>query len=270
MPFSVLMSLYYFEKPEYIVECFESLLCQTVTADEWIIVEDGPLTKEIYELLDEYQKKYPGLINRYRIEEHCGLGPALRLGVNACKNELIARMDTDDIARRDRFEKQIAEFRNNPQLDICGCHIIEFDKTIENVLSKRKVPLEHDSIVRYQRRRSAFNHMTVMFRKSTVLLAGNYQYCPYMEDDFLWVRMIKSGAKCKNIDDYLVWARTGMTMIKRRSGWKYYKCYRDGKRKIKEIGFINCFDYYLTVFTQFLFIFLPDKTKLWAYRYLLR
>ena len=261
MQFSVLMSLYYFEKPEYVKECFESLLNQTVPADEWIIVEDGPLTDEMYELLDEYQMKYPLLINRYRLEENHGLGLALRVGVNACKNEIIARMDTDDIARADRFEKQIAEFEKNPELDICGSHIIEFDCNTENVIAKRRVPTMHDSIVHYQKRRSAFNHMTVMFRKSTVLSAGNYNYCPCMEDDYLWVRMMKSGAQCMNIDDYLVWARTGIPMIKRRGGWNYFKNYRNGKIKIREVGFINSFDYYLTVFAQLLLVFLPDKNQ---------
>ena len=62
--FSVLMSLYIKEKTEYARECFESLLRQTVPAAEWVIVEDGPLTKEMYQLLDEYDERCPGLIVR--------------------------------------------------------------------------------------------------------------------------------------------------------------------------------------------------------------
>ena len=92
--FSVLMSLYYKEKPEYARACFESLLAQTVQADEWVIVEDGPLTGELYALLDEYEAKCPGLIHRVPLKENVGLGKALREGVTHCQNELIARMDT--------------------------------------------------------------------------------------------------------------------------------------------------------------------------------
>ena len=78
--FSVLMSLYIKERPEYARACFESLLAQTLPATEWVIVEDGPLTEELYKLLDEYQHQYPGMIKRVRISQNGGLGPALARG----------------------------------------------------------------------------------------------------------------------------------------------------------------------------------------------
>ena len=107
LKFSVLMSLYIKEKVEYADACFQSLLRQTVQPNEWVIVEDGPLKDEMYLLLETYEKENPGLIKRVVLDHNQGLGTALRAGVLACKNELIARMDTDDIAREDRFEKQI-------------------------------------------------------------------------------------------------------------------------------------------------------------------
>ena len=267
---SVLMSLYIKEKPEYAKACFDSLLRQTVQADEWVIVEDGPLTDEMYSLLDKYQSDYPGLIKRVPLEKNQGLGLALRAGVPECKNELIARMDTDDIAREDRFEKQLAEFEKNPELDICGSHIIEFEGAIENVLSKRIVPITHKEIVEYQKGRSAFNHMTVMYKKRTVLKAGNYEHCPLMEDDMLWVRMILSGAKCSNVDDNLVYARTGTAMIERRGGWEYYKKYKSGKKKIKETGFINETDYLKAMMLQLIVSLMPKRLRLWVFTRLLR
>ena len=131
---SVLMSLYIKEKPEYVEQCFQSLLKQTVQADEWVIVEDGPLSTQMYELIDRYQAEYPGLIKRVRHKQNQGLGLALRSGIPECNNEMIARMDTDDIAREDRFEKQIQLFKEDSDLDICGSHIIEFEGTIDHVL----------------------------------------------------------------------------------------------------------------------------------------
>ena len=121
-------------------------------------------------------------------------------------------MDTDDIAREDRFEKQLQIFMENQDLDICGSYIIEFEGDIDDVLSKRVVPITHNDIAEYQKQRSAFNHMTVMYKKSTVLRAGNYEHCPLMEDDMLWIRMLIAGANCANVDDYLVYARTGYAM----------------------------------------------------------
>ena len=124
--FSVLMSIYYKEKPEYARECFESLLGQTVLASEWVIVEDGPLTDGLYAVLDEYQAKYPELLKRVPLAQNVGLGMALREGILHCSNEIVARMDTDDIARYDRFEKQLEMFEKDPTLDICSSHVKEF------------------------------------------------------------------------------------------------------------------------------------------------
>ena len=113
------MSIYIKEKTEYVEECFQSLLHQTVLADEWVIVEDGQLTKEMYDLLTHYEKAYPNLIKRVPLKENQGLGLALRAGIVACSNELVARMDTDDIARKDRFEKQLSVFQHDPTVDVC-------------------------------------------------------------------------------------------------------------------------------------------------------
>ena len=264
------MSLYSKEKPEYARKCFESLLKQTVKADEWVIVEDGPLSEEMYILLNEYQRQYPSLIKRIPLEKNQGLGLALHAGIPECKNEIIARMDTDDISREDRFEKQLHEFKINPQLDICGSHIIEFEGTPDHELSRRKVPLEHKEIIEYQKTRSAFNHMTVMYKKSAVLKAGNYENCPLMEDDMLWVKMILSGAHCSNIDDYLVYARTGTAMIDRRGGWNYYIKYREGKKKIKATGFINEIDYIKAMIPQLAFSLMPPRMRLYFYMKVLR
>lgn len=267
---SVLMSIYIKEKPEYVEQCFQSLLDQTVKANEWIVVEDGPLTEEMYALLDRYQKEHPKLIRRIRLKENRGLGIALRIGVPKCSNQLIARMDTDDIARKDRFEKQLNEFEKHPELDICGSNIIEFEGNRSNVISKRVVPVSHRDIVRYQKTRSAFNHMTVMYKKDAVLKAGNYEHCPLMEDDMLWTRMILSGARCSNINDFLVYARTGTAMIERRGGWAYFKKYRDGKRKIRKTGFISRADYLKAIVPQFVVSLLPKKLRLWVFTRLLR
>ena len=137
---SVLMSLYIKEKPEYVRECFESLLNQTITADEWVIVEDGPLSREMYTLLDEYQKKYPNLIIRIALEKNQGLGKALREGIPKCNNNLIARMDTDDISKSDRCEKQLKRFEEKPNLAIVGSSItVNADLKLKYTRNKRMI-----------------------------------------------------------------------------------------------------------------------------------
>ncbi len=258
---SVLMSVYHKENPQYLSACFDSLLAQTHPADEWVVVEDGPLTEPLYHILDTYQQRHPNLIKRVPLAKNQGLGLALREGILHCSHELIARMDTDDISVPKRFEKQLTLFAKNPTLDICGSHINEFDKSPENILSVRKVPLTHTEIAQYQKTRSAFNHMTVMYKKSAVLKAGNYEHCPLMEDDMLWVRMLLAGVYCENIDESLVYARTGNAMIARRGGWEYFKKYRSGKQKILATGYISRLDYFKAIFPQLIVALMPSKIR---------
>ena len=259
--FSVLMSVYIKEKPEYAKACFESLLNQTVKADEWVIVEDGPLTPQMYELLDDYENRYPNLIKRIRYSDNRGLGIALRTGLPECKYDLIARMDTDDIARKDRFEKQLLEFENDSRLDICGSNIVEFEQEPEIIVAKRNVPSSHTEIIKYQKKRDAFNHMTVMYKKDAVLKAGNYQPCPLMEDTYLWARMLMNGAICKNIEEPLVYARIGQDMFERRGGWDYFKKYKKGRKQLLSTGFINYTEYFETIVIQFVVALVPRRIR---------
>lgn len=268
--FSVLMSLYIKEKVEYFNECMESIVRQTVLPSEIVIVFDGPISSALKESVENYKIKYPNWIKTVENEKNKGLGLALADGVPACTYDLIARMDTDDIAREDRFEKQLKMFIKDPELDICGSHIIEFEDNINNMLSKRNVPLKHEDIAEYQKQRSAFNHMTVMYKKDCVLKAGNYEHCPLMEDDMMWVRMLISGAKCANVDDYLVYARTGCAMIERRGGWAYYQKYKSGRKKIFNTGYISKWDYYKTIGIQFVVALVPNRIRLFIFTKLLR
>lgn len=267
--FSVLMSIYIKEKPEYVRACFDSLLEQTVKADEWVVVEDGPLSPEMYLVLEEYERKNPELIKRVPLKQNVGLGLALREGVLHCSYELIARMDTDDIARKDRFERQLLEFEKDKNLDICGSHIFEFEDSINNIVAQRKVPITNKAIRNYQKQRDGFNHMTVMYKKSSVIKAGNYQSCMLMEDTYLWVNMFILGCKAMNIDDYLVYARIGKDMFERRGGWSYFKKYKQGRKKVKETGYIGFGDYYYTLLIQLIVAVIPNRVRGWVFKRLL-
>ena len=154
VPVSVLMSLYHKEKASNLEECLQSLLNQTYQADEWVIVKDGPLSEEIENVLAKYNTLYPDLIKYVIFNTNMGLGLALQAGVLACKNELIARMDTDDICRNDRIEIQYKEFMSDPKLDIVGSHIFEFENEVSNIISERKVPLSNEQIIEYQKKKT--------------------------------------------------------------------------------------------------------------------
>lgn len=266
--FSVLMSVYFKEHPDYLQESLDSVFGQTIRASQVVLVEDGPLTPDLNSMITEYCAKYPEL-EIVPLPENRGLGLALAEGIKHCKHELVARMDTDDIARKDRFELQLKKFENNPKLDICGSHVTEFEDDANNIVTQRRVPLTDGQCKQYQKRRDAFNHMTVMYKKSTVLAAGNYQHCPLMEDTLLWVNMFKNGAIAMNIDDYLVNARIGKGMYERRGGWTYYKKYKQARKRIYETGYISWWDYEYTLMVQLVVALMPNKLRGFVFKRLL-
>lgn len=155
-------------------------------------------------------------------------------------------------------------------MDISGSFIKEFDKDTNNVISIREVPVKQKDIYAYQKKRSAFNHMTVMFKKSKVIEAGNYENCPLMEDDMLWTKMLLIGVKCSNINDYLVYARTGIDMIKRRGGYEYFKKYKNARKKIYKLGYISNLDYIVSIVVQFFVCLIPSKFRIFVFCKLLR
>ena len=265
---SVLMSVYYKEKPEYLKESLASLENQTLKANEIVIVKDGPLTNELDATINEFKKTYDGNVIIVPLEQNQGLGLALREGLLHCSNEIIARQDSDDISIPTRFEIEFNEIQKG--YDIVGSHINEFINTTDNVVSKRVVPLTEKEIIAYQKKRCALNHMTVMFKKSKVLEAGNYEHCPLMEDDMLWVRMILVHAKMKNIDDFLVYARVGEDMFRRRGGYAYFKKYKSARKKIYKLGFISFFQYLETNIIQFIVCIMPNSLRQFIFVKLLR
>lgn len=264
---SVLMSLYVKEKASNFKECMESILAQTYPADEIVVVKDGPLNDELEQTLACYVKKYPDLMRVVASEENLGLGRALSLGTSECSNEIIARMDTDDICVPDRFEKQIKCFEEDKDLSIVGSDISEFTGDISNVVSRRTVPQEHKEICEYLKSRCPFNHMTVMFKKSEVEKAGGYLHWHYNEDSYLWVRMYLAGCKFRNIGESLVYARINTDTFKRRGGYKYYKSERDLFRFMKDNKVITFGQYLKAKFIRFVVqVLMPNGVRQWFFK----
>ena len=267
--FSVLMSVYIKENPIFLKDAIKSIQNQTMKPSEIILVEDGPLTSELYQVLDQIEAESEIPVKRCPLEENQGLGLALRYGVLQCQYDIIARMDTDDIAVPDRFEQQI-HLMEQENLDLLGGHIAEFIDNPKEVVSYRRVPTQHADIVTYQRMRSAFNHMTVMFKKNMVLKAGNYEDGLYMEDDLLWLNMIAAGARTGNIDQILCRVRVGAGMFERRGGLRYLKLYRQARQRMLERNQISYIEYAKSVGIQAVVALCPGFVRQFIFVKLLR
>ncbi len=222
MNYSVLMSVYDKEKPEYLKQSIESMLNQTVKPEQFVIVEDGPLNKELKNIISDYNKKNYEMFTVIKLRENGGLGNALNIGIDACRNELIARMDSDDISLPERCEKQLKRFEKNSNLAIVGSNIDEFWDNPEEIKNSRVVPSDYKTIKKKIGRIQPFNHPTVMYRKSEVVRCGKYELME-KNDRELFSRMIFMGCIAENINESLLLYRSNKDNYKRRKSWKYCK-----------------------------------------------
>jgi glycosyltransferase involved in cell wall biosynthesis len=264
------MSVYKNDIPEYFCIALDSIINQTMPPSEIVLTIDGPVLEDLNAAIAKYEKKY-SLLKVVRLIENKGLGIAHQIGVNNCTNELIAVMDSDDIAVSNRFEKQVKCFMAEPNLDILGGYISEFVGQVDNVVGIREVPLDDKNIKNYLKWRCPLNHMTIMFKKSSVLKAGNYQDWHYDEDSYLFCRMYLVGCIFRNIPDILCHVRVGKEMYKRRGGWKYFASEAGLMRFMLNNKIIILYQYLINIFLRFVIqVLMPDNIRGFIFKYLFR
>lgn len=266
-PFSVLLSLYYKESPAFLRQSLDSIFRQTLLPSEVILVKDGPLTAKLDETIEEYALRYPQL-KIIPLAKNGGLGKALNEGLKYCSYDLVARMDTDDISKPDRFEKQIKIFQEHPELDVVGAWIEEFEGDTSKVTSIRKLPEQPNEIYEYGKKRSPINHPCVMYRKSAVLRVGGYHKFP--EDYYLWGYMLKAGCKFYNIQESLLYFRFSRNVFRRRGGWSYAMKELALQCELLRIGYINYRRFVLNVMIRFTTRMMPNRMREIFYKRMLR
>jgi amylovoran biosynthesis glycosyltransferase AmsE len=264
MKFSVLMSVYRRERPGFFRQALQSIADQTHPADEIILVIDGPIGHDLEAVIDEFQGQLP--LKVVRLAENRGLAAALNAGLPHCSHEWVARMDTDDIALPERFARQVDFIVNHPRIDVCGAWLEERDVAMEKVIAVREVPLDHDEIRRFARRRNPISHPVCFFKKAAVLAVGGYPMIGKAQDYALWSLMLVRGYRFANLPDVLLWMRTGEGLLARR-GLAYFRCEIDLLRFQRSIGFLGCPDFILNLLIRFTFRIVPDCLKRQLYRF---
>ena len=237
--YSVLMSVYYKEHPDYLRQSMQSIYDQTIPTDDFVLVCDGPLTPELDTVIADMQLQFGPRLNVCRLLKNGGLGKALNFGIKQCKNDLIARMDSDDVSRPDRCERQLAVFQDHPEYSLVSGIVEEFSDTVTNVSVRRIVPEHQNDIIDFAKKRNPFNHPCIMYKKSDVEAAGGYQDFYLLEDYYLWIRILQQGFIGYNLQEPLLWMRAGSDMYKRRGGWKYVQSQRNLFKYMAQTGFIT-------------------------------
>ena len=268
--YSVLMSVYHKENPTWFDESIKSMFEQTIKPNEFVLIEDGPLTKELYDVVEKYKTKYPKEFKVVAIEKNVGLGPALKKGVEECSNEYIARMDSDDYSMPKRIEKEFEIFEKYPDIGMVGTNVSEFIDSIDNVVCDVILPETNDDIIKFSKSRNPFRHPSVMFKKSEVLKAGNYREYYLCEDYDMWLRMIRNGCKCYNIQDIYVYMRISDDFYKRRGGIKYLKSINKFKKEQVKVGYFTHFEYLKSIIPHSIVCLMPNFMRDLIYKKLLR
>ena len=240
MLFSVLMSVYYKENEIFLNQSLESVWSnQFLKPNEIVLVLDGPIGADLSRCIYKWQKIIGTKLKVIPLQKNIGLGNALNEGLKHCSYEWVFRMDTDDICKSDRFEKQIQFIMNNPDVVLFGGQIIEFNVDISDADRKKIVPISHNEILDFCKVRSPFNHVSVAFQKSIVELVGGYQHHFLMEDYNLWLRIIGNGYKVSNLPDILLYVRVGNGMHAKRKGLEYIKSEKQLLNLKKELKIQN-------------------------------
>ena len=266
-PFSVAMSVYKSDNPDFFDRALSSITDeQTIIPNEIVLVVDGPVSNEINNVINKYEKKYE-IFNVIRLEQNGGLGNALKIAVKNATHELIARMDSDDVSVSTRFEEQLKYFEINPGIDIVGGDITEFIGEENNIVGKRSVPVSNDSIREYMKTRCAMNHVSVMYKKKSVESAGGYQDWFWNEDYYLWIRMWLNGAVFANTGSVLVNVRVGEEMYQRRGGSKYFESEKGLQDYMLKNKMINHSTYIKNVAKRLIIQkLMPNKLRGWVFR----
>ncbi len=267
IPFSVAISAYKNDNPEHFNIALQSITRdQTCKPDEIVLIVDGPVSDGLNTVIANYEAQYSGF-RVIRLEENRGLGNALRLAVENCSHELIARMDSDDIALPTRFEQQLRCFAENPELDIVGGDITEFIGDSENVVGKRIVPQRDADIKQYMKKRCAMNHVTVMYKKTAVLNAGNYMDWFWNEDYYLWIRMMENSCTFANTGSVLVNVRSGADMYRRRGGKKYFQSEKGLQDYMLQKKLIGYGTYSMNILKRWAVqVAMPNRLRGWVFR----
>lgn len=268
--YSVLMPLWHGENPLFLKQSLLSMASQTIPPVEYVFVLDHPIAKNMKNLIQEIVGSHAKIcyVEVYQLEGH-GLGALLREGVLACSCSFVARMDSDDIALPSRCEQELYYLNDPYDYHVVGSFLTEFQHNTDQPSSIRKVPECGPAFTRFAKFRNPLNHPTVMFQRDAVLAAGNYNpHYSYCEDYELWYRMLKADYSFYNLQESLLFYRSGNDFLERRSRKGNLKSYVHLKKQMRRDGFINCSQYVFSIVVQWCFSQAPHRIKKNIYRLL--
>jgi glycosyltransferase involved in cell wall biosynthesis len=266
LKFSVLMPIYFGDKPKLLDKALNSVFKNTICPNHLYLIIDGQISTNLNLVILKYKKIYNSKIRIYRLKKNLGLSNALNFGLKKIREEIVIRADADDINMKSRFRHLLNKISEG--YHVVGSNITEYTNNKKNF--SKKVPLTQADIASLIKYRNPFNHMSVAFRKSKILKLGGYPSLHFFEDYALWAKVIRFKFKVANLDKSLVKVFVDNNFYKRRGGLKYIiyiinfqKFLLDQEIISKKTFFFNCI---LRVF----FAILSSTARSFFYKRLLR
>ncbi len=258
--FSLLLPVYSGDDADALRLAFSSSVDQqTLRPTEAVIVQDGPVPDALSRELARLEAESPIPVRVVRLPQNRGLTEALNAGLDAARCPVVARMDADDVSVPERFEKQWALLSQG--YDLVGTGMVEFETDPDRPVSERVPPTGSARIRDHARTHNPFNHPTMMYRVAALDAVGRYQPFGKMEDYWLGVRLIASGARVENIAEPLVKYRVGAGAFARRGGWREAKTEWALQREMLRIGFISRGQYVRNVVVKGIYRLMPASLK---------
>lgn len=265
LAFSLLLPTYHGDDPEHLRRAFASAVDeQTLRPDEVVLVRDGVVPPRLQQAIDELAAGSPVPVTIVALDHNIGLGRALDAGLAACANEVVARMDSDDVSLPERFTVQIPLLAEG--YDLVGSALLEFTEHEEDIVGRRTPPLAQEEIRTWSRFHDPFNHPTVVYRRSMVQAAGGYRDLPLMEDYWLFARMIEAGARVANVAEPLVKYRVGAGAYARRGGWQLLRSEVELQRQFRASGFTTRAQYLRNLAVRGGYRLVPEGVRRGVYR----
>jgi glycosyltransferase involved in cell wall biosynthesis len=264
-PFSLLLPFYAGDAADHLARSLRSAVDeQERPPNEVVLVRDGPVAAEADALVSEFRARAAVPVSVLTLPQNRGLSSALEVGLAACRYDLVARQDADDISLPQRFSVQLPVVESG--VDVVGSGLLEFGADEHDIIRRRTPPLEPTTIAAYARVASPFNHPSVVYRRSAVAAVGGYERLPLLEDYWLFVRMIHAGARVANVPDPLVLYRVGSGAYNRRGGWALVRSELELQRRMHEIGFTSDGAYLRNLVVRASYRLLPEQVRRAAYR----
>jgi glycosyltransferase involved in cell wall biosynthesis len=262
---SLLLPVWAGDRPDFLAEAFRSSVDdQTRRPDQVVIVRDGPVPAALSARIAELAEASPVPVDVVELERNVGLGPALDAGLAACKHEIVARMDADDVSLPHRFAVQVPLIESGA--DIVGSGMLEFGRHPEDVIGRRMPPTDPEDIRRRARFADPFNHPTVVYRRELVKAVGGYTDFALMEDYLLWAKMIVAGARVLNVAEPLVKYRVGAGAYARRGGMQQLRAEIALQRKFRAFRFTTRTQFLRNVVVRGGYRLVPERVRRLAYR----